>query len=129
MELPQEIRDALDDKVYVHLGTLMPDGSPHVSIVWIARDGDQVLFSTVEGRVKPRNLDLDPRVALSFTPPDVPSKNIVLRGHITKTATDGTWLIDDLAGKYMGHDSYQFGASGEVRVNYEIEIDSVSVWG
>ena len=129
MELSQELMDALDEKVYVHLGTLMPDGSPHVSVVWIGRDGDKVLFSTVEGRVKPRNLEIDPRVALSFTPPDMPYKNIVLRGHVTKTATDGTWLIDDLAGKYMGHDSYQLGTPGEVRVNCEIEIDSTSTWG
>jgi len=129
MELSREIRDALDEKVFVHLGTLMSDGSPHVSVVWIGRDGDKVLFSTAEGRVKPRNLAHDPRVALSFSPPDKPSKNIVLRGHVTKTATDGTWLIDDLARKYMGHDSYRYGAPGEVRVNYEMEITSASVWG
>ena len=129
MELTQETKDALDDKVYVHLGTLMPDGSPHVSVVWVGRDGDKVLFSTADGRVKPRNLEVDPRVALSFTPPDSPFKNIVLRGRVTKTEKDGTWLIDDLAGKYMGHDAYQYGKPGEVRVNYEIEIDSVSVWG
>ncbi|MEN8239206.1 MAG: PPOX class F420-dependent oxidoreductase [Actinomycetota bacterium] len=129
MELPTEIKDALDDKVYVHLGTIMPDGSPHVSVVWISRDGDKVLFSTAEGRMKPRNLALDPRVALSFTPPDMPYKNIVLRGHVAKTSRDGTWLIDDLAGKYLGHDSYQFAAPGEVRVNYEIEITSTSSWG
>jgi PPOX class probable F420-dependent enzyme len=129
MELSQEIKDSLDDKVYVHLGTLMPDGSPQVSVVWVGRDGDKVLFSTADGRVKPRNIELDPRVALSFTPPDSPFKNIVLRGRVTKTEKDGTWLIDDLAGKYLGHDSYQYGAPGEVRVNYEIEIDSVSTWG
>jgi PPOX class probable F420-dependent enzyme len=129
MELSQEIKDMIDDKVYVHLGTVMPDGSPHVSIVWVGRDGDKILFSTAEGRIKPRNLQLDPRVALSFTPPDTPFKNIVLRGHVTKTEADGTWLIDDLAGKYMGHDSYQFGVPGEVRVNYEIEVDSASTWG
>jgi len=129
MELSREIKDALDDKVYVHLATLMPDGSPHVSVVWVGRDGDKVLFSTAEGRVKPRNLAGDPRVALSFTPPDMPFKNIVLRGNVTKTATDGTWLIDQLANKYLGHESYQFGAPGEVRVNYEIDIDSASVWG
>lgn len=129
MELPSEIKNALDERVYVHLGTLMPDGSPHVSVVWIGRDGDTVLFSTAEGRVKPRNLEFDPRVALSFTPPDSPFRNIVLRGQVTKTARDGTWLIDALAGKYLGHDSYQFGVHGEVRVNYEIEITSASTWG
>jgi PPOX class probable F420-dependent enzyme len=129
MELPNDIKDLLDEKVYVHLGTIMPDGSPHVSVVWIGRDGDKVLFSSALGRVKPRNLELDPRVALSFTPPDKPYQNIVLRGRVTKTATDGTWLIDSLANKYLGHESYQFAKPGEVRVNYEIEIDTASQWG
>ncbi len=129
IELPAEIKSALDDKVYVHLATLMPDGSPHVSVVWIDRDGDKVLFSTAVGRVKPDNLERDPRVALSFTPPDMPYKNIVMRGRVTKTATDGTWLIDQLANKYLDHESYQFAKPGEVRVNYEITIDTVSSWG
>ena len=129
MGLPDDIKELLDEKVYVHLGTVMPDGSPHVSVVWIGRDGDKVLFSSALGRVKPRNLELDPRVALSFTPPDKPYQNIVLRGRVTKTATDGTWLIDRLANKYLGHESYQFAKPGEVRVNYEIEIDTASQWG
>ncbi len=129
MQLPEEIKAGIDDKVYVHVATVNPDGSPQVSVVWITRRGDTVLFSTAEGRVKPRNIAGDPRVALSFTPPDQPYKNIVMQGRVTKTATDGTWLIDELANKYLGHDSYQFGVPGEVRVNYEIEIDTVGTWG
>ncbi|MFV1960654.1 MAG: hypothetical protein ACC658_02360 [Acidimicrobiia bacterium] len=43
--------------------------------------------------------------------------------------TDGTWLIDKLANKYMGHESYQFAKAGEVRVNCEIEIDAIGGWG
>ncbi len=129
MELPDTVKELLDEKVYVHLATIMPDGSPQVSVVWVGRDGDKVLFSSALGRVKPRNIELDPRVALSFTPPDKPYENTVLRGRVTKTATDGTWLIDQLANKYLGHESYQFATPGEVRVNYEIEIDAVSQWG
>ncbi len=129
MKLSTEIKDALDDKVFVHLATLMPDGSPHVSVVWIGRDGDKVLFSTAVGRVKPRNIERDPRVALSFTPPHTQRTNFVMRGRVTKLETDGTWLIDKLANKYMGHESYQFAKPGEVRVNCEIEIDTVSRWG
>ncbi len=129
MELSDTVKGLLDQKVYVHLATIMPDGSPQVSVVWVARDGDKVLFSSALGRVKPRNIELDPRVALSFTPPDKPYENTVLRGRVTKTATDGTWLIDQLANKYLGHESYQFATPGEVRVNYEIEIDAVSQWG
>ncbi len=129
MELSDSVKNLLDDKIYVHLATIMPDGSPQVSVVWVDRDGDKVLFSSALGRVKPRNIELDPRVALSFTPPDKPYENTVLRGRVTKTATDGTWLIDRLAKKYLGHESYQFATPGEVRVNYEIEIDAVSQWG
>ncbi len=129
MELSDAVKELLDEKIYVHLATIMPDGSPQVSVVWVDRDGDKVLFSSALGRVKPRNIELDPRVALSFTPPDKPYENTVLRGRVTKTATDGTWLIDQLAKKYLDHESYQFGTPGEVRVNYEIEIDAVSQWG
>lgn len=128
MELPEDIRDALDEKVFVHLATLNPDGSPQVSVVWIGRDGDKVLFSTATGRVKPRNIEHDPRVALSFTPPSKPYKNIVMQGQVTKTAQDGTWLIDALSDKYRDKPDYN-GPAGEVRVNYEITIDSIGSWG
>lgn len=129
MQLPEEVRSALDEKVFVHLATVNPDGSPQVSVVWITRRGDTVLFSTAEGRIKPRNIANDPRIALSFTPPDTTSRNFVMQGTVVKTAADGTWLIDELAGKYLGHDSYQFAKPGEIRVNYEVEIGSISVWG
>jgi len=129
MQLPEDIRAVLDENVYVHVATLNPDGSPHVSVVWITRREDTVLFSTAEGRIKPRNIAHDPRVALSFTPPDKPYKNIVLQGTVTKTATDGTWLIDELANKYLDHESYQYARPGEIRVNYQITIDKISSWG
>ncbi len=128
MELPQEIRDALDEKVFVHLATINPDGSPQVSTVWITRDGDKVLFSTATGRVKPRNIANDPRVALSFSPPSKPYKNFTLQGTVTKTAEDGKWLINSLSDKYLGKPDYD-GKPGEVRVNYEITIDNVGIWG
>lgn len=128
MELPQDIKDALDEQVFVHLATINPDGSPQISVVWIGRDGDRVLFSTAEGRIKPRNLEHDPRVALSFTPPSDPYRNIVMQGRVTKVATDGKWLINALSDKYRGNPDYK-GKPGEVRVNYELTIDSVGGWG
>jgi PPOX class probable F420-dependent enzyme len=129
MELSNEIKAALDEKVFVHVATLNPDGSPQVSVVWMTRRGDTVLFSTAEGRVKPRNIANDPRIALSFSPPDNTSRNVTMQGRVTHTATDGTWLIDELANKYLGHDAYQFARPGEIRVNYEVEIDRISTWG
>ena len=126
MQIPEDVKDALDQKVFVHIATINPDGSPQVSVVWIGRRGDIVLFSTAEGRIKPRNIEQDPRVALSFSPLDEPYTNIVMQGKVVKTATDGLWLIDGLAKKYLDHDAYQFGTEGQVRVNYEIEIDTIT---
>lgn len=127
MELPEDLKAALDEKVYVHLGTVMADGSPHVSVVWIGRDGDKILFSTAEGRVKTANIRRDNRVGLSFTPGGNDYKNYVMRGRVTRFEPDGFWLIDNLATKYTGSEKYEWATPGQVRVNGEIEIDSIAV--
>ncbi len=127
MQLPQDIKDALDEKVFAHLGTINPDGSPQVSVVWVGRDGDTILVSTAIGRVKARNIEGDPRVAISFTPPSESYKNIVMQGTVTKSEQDGSWLIDVLNDKYTGNPVYAL-PEGQIRVNYEISIDSIGVW-
>ena len=127
MQLPQDIKDALDERVFAHLGTLNPDGSPQVSIVWVGRDGDTVLVSTATGRIKTRNIADDPRVAISFSPPSKPYENIVMQGTVTKSAQDGTWLIDALNLKYQGNPVYPLPA-GQIRVNYEITVESIGGW-
>ncbi|MFO7700948.1 MAG: PPOX class F420-dependent oxidoreductase, partial [Acidimicrobiia bacterium] len=69
----------------------------------------------------------DNRVALSFTPADDDYNNYVLRGRVTRFEADGWWLIDDLARKYTDADEYQWKTPGQVRVNAEIEIDTVGL--
>ena len=125
VQLPDDVKEILDAPVFVHLGTVNPDGSPQVSVVWIKRDGDLLRFSTAEGRVKARNLRDDPRVHLSFTPVDDPYRNITIRGNVTELTTDGTWLIDELAEKYTGRFPYPWGQPGEVRLNVVVEPTSI----
>jgi PPOX class probable F420-dependent enzyme len=127
MQLPDDVKAALDERVFAHLATIMPDGSPHVSVIWVGREGDTVLFSTAEGRVKTENIRRDQRVALSFTTVGDEYVNYVLRGRVTRFEADGWWLIDNLARKYTGADEYRWKEPGQVRVNGEIEIDSVGV--
>ena len=124
MELPQRIKDEIDKKVFVHLATIMPDGSPQISVVWVDRDGDTILFSSAEGRAKTDNIRRDNRVALSFTTDD-DYENIVMRGRVTKFEPDGWWLIDQLARKYLDREDYPWKTPGQVRVNGVIEIDRV----
>lgn len=126
MQLPDELKAALDEKVFVHLATTNEDGSPQVSVIWVGREGNKILFSTAEGRVKTENIRRDARVGLSFTLDGDDYKNWVMQGRVTRFEPDGWWLIDDLARKYTDADSYQWKTPGQVRVNGEIEVDRVA---
>lgn len=126
MQLPDQLKTALDQPVFVHLATVMPDGSPHVSAIWIDRDGDKLLFSTAEGRVKTENIRRDNRVGLSFTETSDDYANWVVNGRVTRFEADGWWLIDQLARKYTGADEYRGKSPGQVRVNGEITVDSIA---
>lgn len=106
--LSAEIRAVLDAPEFATVATLLPDGSPHLSVVWVERDGDDVLFSTVVGRRKHRNLLTDPRVSLLVYPKDNPYSYVEIRGTVTMTEAGGRELIDRLAGKYRGLDRYPF---------------------
>jgi PPOX class probable F420-dependent enzyme len=59
----------LDGRNYAVLATVNADGSPHTSAMWVGRDGSDVLFSTVAGSEKQRNMLRDPRVSVSFSTP------------------------------------------------------------
>ena len=67
--IPESHRDLLTGVASAHVATLMKDGSPQVTPVWIDVEGDIVVFNTAEGRLKTRNLDRDGRVALSIQDP------------------------------------------------------------
>ena len=103
--IPDDVRALLSEPIFYHAATINPDGSPQVSVVWADLEGDLLVFSTAEGRVKPRNLRRDPRIAISFSPPDNPYRNIVLTGRAVEVAQKGMDLIDRMARKYTEHDS------------------------
>jgi len=124
--LPDDVRALISEPIFFHAATINPDGSPQVSVVWAGLDGDRLVFSTAEGRAKPRNLRLDPRITISFTVPDNAYRNIVLHGHAVEIENRGTGLIDRMAKKYTGSERYQWAQPGEVRVDIAVEIDRVS---
>lgn len=126
-ELTDEIREVLGKPTFVHVATLMEDGSPHVSPVWVDYEGDKVLINTARERLKDRNLSRDGRVALSMTDPDQPYRNILIRGVVEEITTDGAdEQIDALAMKYLGEETYPFRAPGEVRLKVVISPEKVS---
>ncbi|MCL3994203.1 PPOX class F420-dependent oxidoreductase [Streptomyces lavenduligriseus] len=106
--LSDDLKDLLDDKVFITVGTVQPDGSPQMSPVWVKRDGDDILFSTTVGRRKEKNLRRDPRVTVVVLRPDNPYAYAEIRGTATLTTEGGPELIDELSRKYTGKDYADF---------------------
>ena len=75
----------LDGRNYAVLATVNPDGSPQTSVMWVGRDGEDLLFSTVEGRVKHRNMRRDPRVSVTVIDSSDPENYVELRGRVSMT--------------------------------------------
>ncbi len=120
--LPADLRDAIDATAFAHLATVDPDGSPHATAMWIARDGDLIVFNTLQGRRKWRNMRRDPRVAVSISAPDDPYRNWSIQGRVVEMRTgDGVEVIDALARKYLGEPRYPWLQPGDVRVTILVE--------
>jgi PPOX class probable F420-dependent enzyme len=120
-------RRILEAPNFASVATLMPDGSSHVSTIWIDVDGDDVVFNTSEGRVKTVNIRRDPRVSISVFDQNDPYEQVVIRGTVVDLTHDGAeGHIDRLAKKYLGLDSYPWLEPGEQRVIVRVRPDRVS---
>jgi PPOX class probable F420-dependent enzyme len=107
--LSGELKKFLDDNpVFATVATIQPDGSPQLSVVWIKRDGDDLLISTAIGRRKERNLRRDPRATVMINPPNAPYTYAEIRGTATLTTEGGQELINELSRKYTGKDYAEF---------------------
>lgn len=104
--IPDTVKLWLDDPEFATIATLLPDGQPHLSVVWVERDGDELLVSTVKGRRKHLNIEKDPRVTLLVYPKDNPYSYVEVRGTATMTIDGGRELIDRAAKAYMDLDRY-----------------------
>ena len=94
----------LDGRNYAVMATVNPDGSPQTSVIWVGRDGDDLLFSTVAGRAKHRNLERDPRVSDTVIDSADPETYVELRGRATRTPDVGRRVDTELSWKYDGRD-------------------------
>lgn len=121
------VRRLLEEPNFGHLATVMPDGSPQVTPVWIDYDGTHILVNTAEGRAKYRNIRRDPRVALDVISQANPYAFAIIRGRVVEITSEGAEEhIDSLAKQYMGLDRYPLRGPGERRVILKIEPQSVT---
>ncbi|GGL91854.1 PPOX class F420-dependent enzyme [Streptomyces fumigatiscleroticus] len=104
-----ELKKYLDDsRVFATVATVSPDGRPHLTVVWIKRDGDELLFSTTVDRQQGKNLARDPRVTIMINPPENPYTYAEIRGTATITPDPAQELPNELSLKYTGQDYATF---------------------
>ncbi|MDF3043122.1 MAG: pyridoxamine 5-phosphate oxidase-related, FMN-binding protein [Thermomicrobiales bacterium] len=113
--IPEQYADVLDSTALAHVATLGPDGAPQSSPVWFGWDGTHLRFAQVTGyRQKVRNLEREPRVALSIVDPANPYRYLEVRGAVERIEPDPEGaFIDVMARKYLGQERYPWGKPGE----------------
>jgi PPOX class probable F420-dependent enzyme len=127
---PDKYMDLFQKKAFGAFTTLMKDGSPQTTPVWVDYQNGQVWVNSALGRQKDKNVRRDPRVALSIADPDNPYRYVEVRGKVKEITESGADAhIDAMAKKYLGQDKYPFAAPGEKRVLYKIAVEKTTSYG
>jgi len=101
--LSDNVRRLIDARNFAHLATIMRDGSPHSVPVWVGREGDRIVICTDEGSIKSRNMQRDPRVAISIVDLADPYTVAQVRGRVVERRPDPDFkYTDPICKKYVG---------------------------
>lgn len=125
--IPERLRDLLGDdtKAFANLALVRQDGRPHVSPVWFAWDGENIIINTARNRVKDRILQRRPTVSMSIMDPANPYRYLLITGQVVDETEEGGYeMISTLNEKYHGNRDYPK-RPGEVRVTYKVRAEDV----
>jgi PPOX class probable F420-dependent enzyme len=104
MVLDDRVKGLLDERPFAVLATLNPDGTPQTSVIWVARDGDVLIFTTHDQRRKARNLLRDPRASVTVFAADDPYRTADIRGRVELVDDPDRRLSVELTRRYLGQD-------------------------
>lgn len=103
--IPASHADLLEQRILAHVATIGPDGAPHSTPVWFGWDGEFLRFSQTTDRQKYRNLQREPRIALSLVDANDPYRYLEIRGVVARIEPDpDKTFINSMAQKYLGED-------------------------
>jgi len=116
----------LEGRNFAAISTVMADGSPSSSAVWVDTDGEHVIFYTDENGTKAKNLRRDARVAVSVFNTAQPYQQAMIRGKVVSMDRDGAEAFSDrLAKKYLGTETNPYRRPGVVRIIVKIKPERV----
>ncbi|WP_089877206.1 PPOX class F420-dependent oxidoreductase [Halogeometricum limi] len=129
--IPESHRDIFEKQSFAHLATVMPDGTPQVTPVWVDHDdGEYVLLNSARGRRKVTNIEHDPKVGVSVLDPDDPYRYVSVRGEAELVDDGAVEHIDALAKRYMGVDEYpHHGEESGARVIIRVPTEHIVTSG
>ncbi|MDA8296914.1 MAG: PPOX class F420-dependent oxidoreductase [Actinomycetota bacterium] len=128
--IPDSHADILKKKGFAHMATVGPRGEPQSSPVWYEWDGEHLLLSQTTGRQKYKNLQHEPRLAVSITDPDNPYRYLEIRGRVASIEDDpNNGLINALAKKYIDQDEYPWHQPGDHRVVVKLVPEHTTTQG
>jgi PPOX class probable F420-dependent enzyme len=102
LTLPEDLRKTLDSPAFGVVATISASGLPHLSVVWVERDGDEVRFAILHGSIKEKHLLTDPRMTLLVKPIDNPYAYASITGTVSFTHEHRFALMERLCQKYRG---------------------------
>ena len=130
MSIPESYHDLFERRTFAHFSTVMPDGTPQVTPVWVDHDADRgrLLVNTARGRQKERNVAANPKVGASMLDPEDPYRWLSVRGEVTAVTEEGAVEhIDKLARRYMDVEEYpNHDTEDAPRVIVEVRPDRVA---
>ena len=130
MSIPESYHDLFERRTFAHFSTVMPDGTPQVTPVWVDHDADRgrLLVNTARGRQKERNVAANPKVGASMLDPEDPYRWLSVRGEVTAVTEEGAVEhIDELARRYMDVEEYpNHDTEDAPRVIVEVRPDRVA---
>jgi PPOX class probable F420-dependent enzyme len=128
--IPENYKDLLDSNALAHVATIGPNGEPQNNPVWFGWDGTHLRFSQTKGRQKYRNMQREPRVALSIVDPTNPYRYLEIRGVVERIDDDSSLdFINSMAKKYIGQDRYPWHRPEDERVVIVVRPEHTSQMG
>jgi general stress protein 26 len=103
LKLSKKAAELIDGKNFGNLAFVTPKGNPHVTPLWLDRDGDTILINAVEFRAKVKLLKINQKVMLSIMDLNNPYKKVLIRGHVIEMTKDGALEQNNrMSIKYLG---------------------------
>ncbi|GII01497.1 PPOX class F420-dependent oxidoreductase [Planobispora takensis] len=119
-KLTEEAKELFRQPWHAWVATVRPDGSLQSTVVWVDVEGDDVVFNTAVGRAKERHLRANPQVSVSVLDPKDPFHLVSVSGTAELELEGADEVIDRLANKYLGVETYPYRQPGEQRITVRV---------